>query len=246
MELIPLSLSALTQLEANELVKRFLSDMEAVPPAGPRVEVTVFNQYVQGLTTRSGALQKALLQVQGNAATQTIVALDGERDTAMRVLRKAIKLALDSDVPAEAEAAHKLTVLLAMYKKVEHLNYESETMALDKLMDELQSASYAPMVTSLLLTRYVQRLKASNDNFKAQFGSRITGEAFQESFDTRALRQDLMDYYRDFALYLQVMANTSAEPYFSQVLSIVNTARQYYANMVATRRGRRAAQPAGV
>jgi hypothetical protein len=127
---------------------------------------------------------------------------------------------------------------------VEHLNYEAETMAIDKLIDELQSAKYAPLVTSLLLTRYVQRLKTSNDSFKAQFGTRITGEAFQESFDTRALRQDLMDYYRDFTLYLQVMVTTTSEPYFAQVLAIVNTARKYYADMLATRRGKADAQKA--
>jgi len=245
-ELVRLSLSSLTNLESNELVKRFLADMEAVPPADPRVDVTVFNQYVQGLSTRSAAFQKALLGIQGNAATQNVVALDGERDTSVRVLRKAIKLALCSDVPAEAEAAHKLMVLLAMYKEVEYLNYEAETMAIDKLIDELQNATYAPMVTSLLLTRYVQRLKTSNDSFKAQFGTRITGEAFQESFDSRALRQDLMDYYRDFTLYLQVMATTTSEPYFVQVLAIVNAARKYYADMLATRRGKAAAQKAAV
>ena len=241
-ELVRLSVTSLTHLEANELAKRFLADLAAVPAASTRIDLTVFNQYVQGLGTRSIALQKALLQTQGNAATQNIVALDAERDKSLRLLRKALKLALDSDVSTEAKAAHQLMVVLAKYNNMEDLNYEAETLALDKLIDEMQSTTYAPMVTTLLLTRYVQRLKTANDNFKTQFSSRLTTEAFKVSFDTRELRRDLLNYYRDFTLYVQVMANTTTENYYVQVMSIINTARKYYADMLATRRGKASAQ----
>jgi hypothetical protein len=232
-----LGVAHLTHLEAAELVARLLSDFASQPQGGPRTDNAVVQNFIAELGGKLTQFQKALLKVQANSATQTIAQLDEVRDLAPQVFRKAVNLACLSDVPAEAEAAQKLAILMKMYRNVESLNYEAETQALDKLTAELEG-TYAPQIALLGFGRYVARLKKSNDAFKALFGGRSTQTALQEVFDTRALRTDLLDKYREFALYLQVMANLPQGDYYIQLLAFVNTARKYYADMLARRRGR--------
>jgi hypothetical protein len=235
-KLASLSLTRLTHLEAAELISRLLSDVASQPNVKSTSTDAVVQNYMDVLANKLAQLQRALLRIQENSATKAIEKADQERDTSLRLLRKAVKLAILSDVPEEVEAAQKLASLLKVYKKVEILNYEAETQAVDKLLVEL-NGTFAPHITLLSYGRYAQRLSNSNAVFKELFGGRMTETALKETFDTRSLRNDLLTTYRELALYLQAMANLPQANEHIQLLALVNTARKYYSDMVARREG---------
>jgi hypothetical protein len=235
-KLATLNLTNLTHLEAAELVDRLLADVGTQPQKKSAGTDSTVQSFLDELSTRLAKFQKALLRVQENNATQAIEKADAERDASFRLLRKAVKLAVLFDVPEEVDAARKLAIMLKAYRNVEYLNYEAETQAIDKLMSELEG-TYAPQIELLGFGRYTLRLKNSNGAFKVLFGGRMTETALKETFDTRALRADLLNKYREFVLFIQVMANLPQADEYIQLLALVNTARKYYADMLARRQG---------
>ena len=52
------------------------------------------------------------------------------------------------------------------------------------------------------------------------------------------LKKEMLVVYTDFAEYVLAMAKLKdADPLFTDMLSVVNTARKYYAGMLARRKG---------
>lgn len=237
-KLTSLNLSNLTHLEAGELANRHLSDLGTI--AGQMQAETVYLNYLTKLQTAATEFQRALKKIQANGATPKIVQADDERDLALRSLRKAVSAATYSDSADETEAAYQVKLVLKTYKNIEQLGYEAESMAIDKLLAELDKGTYAQFIVALGLQRHLIRLRNTNEAFKSLFGDRMTSSAMQETFDARALRQNMLTMYREFALYVQAMANAAQGSAYEQALNLINTARKYYADTLARRKGRAA------
>jgi len=236
-KLEPLNVSNLTQLELGELTLRTASDIGNIPPApDPRTDTTPLTTYLTSLDTKATLFKKAILKTQANSDTLAIETADAARDNAVRILKKAIKLGTYSSVAAEAQSAHTLSVMLKAYKDVEKLGYGPETLALTKLVEELEGR-FAGDVARLALGRYVAAVKTANNAFKALIDSRVNTTALEEQYDIRALRLDLTKTYREFMLYLQVMANLPNNGYFVQLLNVANVSRKSYADELARRQG---------
>lgn len=232
-----LSVDRLTQLELGELTLRTASDIGNIPPApDPRTDTAPLTGYLESLTTKGNLFKKAILKTQAGSDTQAIEMADSARDNAFRILKKAVQLGSYSSVAAEAQAAHNISVKLKAYKDIEKLGYGPETLALTKLVEELEGLR-AGDVARLALGRYVAAVKTANNAFKALIDSRVTTTAFEEQYDIRALRADLAKTYREFMLYLQVMANLPNNGYFVQLLNVANVSRKSYADELARRQG---------
>jgi len=225
----PLNLGRLTNSEVAELGTRTIADYGSQPPMpGPRADTTIVQAYIEGITQRSQVFDKAINRIQKDVNTQQVEESDLARDNAVSSLFKAIRVGLTSDVPAEITAAQRLSIVADAYRNITRQNYEAETKMLDTLVAELEGGTYAASVAALNLQRYVTRIKTANNNFKALFTSRITTSALTESFDTKSLRLDLLDYYTEYVRYLVAMANATGDSFFVQQLSFVNAARKYY------------------
>jgi hypothetical protein len=236
-KLEPLNLSNLTQLELGELTLSTASNIgNGMPPMSPESDSAPLTNYLESLTTKATLFKKALLKTQANNDTQAIETADMARDNAVRVLKKAIKLGTYSLDVAEAQAAHNINVMFKAYKDIEKLGYGPETLALTKLVEELEGR-FAGDAAKLALGRYVAAVKTANNAFKALIDSRVSTTAMEEQFDIRALRTDLAKTYREFMLYLQVMANLPNNGYFVQLLNIANVSRKTYADELARRQG---------
>jgi hypothetical protein len=234
-QLESLKVSVLTQMEAGALIKRHLDDL-ATLPSGAITDVPLTN-YLTALSGKSALYEKALVQIRGNEETTKIEEADAVRDAAIGALNKAVELGSVSDVTGEAEAARVLGMVLKSYKGLAGLNYEAESNGIDNLVADFESAAYAQHVKTLNLDRYVVRLKESNATFKTLFGSRMVSTANKEYYDTKALRIDLFNTYKEFTLYLVAMANARQTDEFTRSLTLINTARKYYADMLAKRKG---------
>lgn len=190
---------------------------------------------MQQIRTQSEVYEDALIQVRKNQETEKIVAADADRDKAVSAFRMAIKLHAAGDDPDEAEAARSLSILFAAYKNLARLNYEAESLAIDKLISDLNSPAYVEKINFLHLSKYVIRLGDTNYAFKSLFSGRMVTTAMNETFDMKAIRIELQSTYNDFCDYVLAMAKALNTPLFVTSLSLLNAARKYYADLLARR-----------
>ena len=85
------------------------------------------------------------------------------------------------------------------------------------------------------MDRYVTRMKNTNEAFKPLFSGRMVATAMTETYDMKVLRTALLNKYSDFAKYVLAMAKATDNPLFASALTLLNTARKYYDDMVAKR-----------
>jgi hypothetical protein len=140
-----------------------------------------------------------------------------------------------SDDEAEMEASRVLDILFGPFKNLAVLNYEAETIGIDKLIGELARADYGAKISLLKMERYVTRIALANDAFKALFGGRMTTVALNETYDLKSIRSDMALTYGEFCDYVLVMARVQQTPLFTTTLNLLNAARKYYADQLARR-----------
>jgi hypothetical protein len=232
-ELEPLRTPNLTLMEVGQLINRHLSDLDTID-AALKTDAP-FNAYTSQLALQATQYQKGLAQVQKNEETEKVVLADAVRDKAVSALGAGLKLYALSDVPEEVEASRSVGILFGNYKNLANLNYEAETIAIDKLVGELLSPAYSSKISLLQMDRYVIRLQNANEAFKPLFSGRMVTTAMTETFDMKILRTDLLNKYSDFAGYVLSMAKATENPLFGTALNLLNTARKYY-NDLLTRR----------
>lgn len=233
LKLEPLRTTGLTNMEVGQLIIRHLTDLDTIDPASKTD--APFNAYTNDLGLQMGEYQKGLAQVQKNEETEKIVLADATRDKAASAIGAALKLHAMSDVPEEVEASRSLNILFGAYKNLATLNYEAETLAIDKLTGELNSPAYSEKINMLHMSKYVIRLSEANETFRTLFSGRMVGNAMTESYDMKILRTALLNKYSDFAKYVLAMAKATDNPLFTNALNLLNTARKYYNDMVAKR-----------
>ena len=228
-----LSASTLTNMEFGQLILRILSDLATIDPSLLTNEA--YNNYVQKLKNLVELYEKALAQVQKNEETEKIEQADGSRDKSVGAFGLGLRLYALSDDPEEVEASRGLSILFGSYKNLARLNYEAETLGIDKLVSELSGPNYSPKVNILRMERYVKRLTKTNETFKTLFGGRMVGTAMTQTFDLKTIRIEMLKQYNEFCTYVQVMANAVNTPLFLTSLNLLNTSRKYYSDMLARR-----------
>lgn len=229
----PLKVSVLTNMEAGQLMNRHLSDLGTIDSS--LLTDAPYNSYVQKVGAKMEFYWNALAQVQKSEETEKISLADGVRDKAVGSFGAAIKLHSMSDNPEEVEASRSLGILFGTFKNIARLNYEAETLAIDKLTSELNSPAYVEKVNYLHMSKYVVRMAETNAAFKNLFGGRMVTAANTESFDMKTIRTELSATYNDFAYYVLAMAKATDNPLFPAALNLLNTARKYYADLLARR-----------
>jgi hypothetical protein len=235
--LVPLKIGHLTNSEFASLVSMVI-ETGGEPGLPLYVDNEIWQSYLREMNKKLDIFMRSLYQRRKRCDTEAIVTADHERETAFRVLRRAIKLAAMSDVVEEAEAARVLMIVLKRYKKLVLLNYEAQTKETSLLVTLLQSDEYAPHVNTLGLQRYVARLEAANNHFRALFDDRIRETALGEKLNARTLRIELADYYRQAMLYLQVMANLPGNEHFVLLLRALNISRKGFRVLLARRQNK--------
>jgi len=229
----PLRTSVLTNMEGGQLMKRHLNDLRTIDPA--LLTDAPFNAYVKELTAYAENYEKGLAQVRTMEKTEKIALADDLRDKALEAFGIALKLYSISDDPAEVEASRVLRILYDTFVNLTRLNYEAETIGIDKLVGELAGPNYSAKVALLKLERYVTRISDANEAFKTLFGGRMTTTALTETYDLKVIRMEMVRIYSEFCIYVLAMAKALDTPLFVTTLNLLNTARKYYADLLARR-----------
>ncbi|MEI7527017.1 MAG: DUF6261 family protein [Mariniphaga sp.] len=233
LKLEPLRTPGLSHMEAGQLINRHLSDLATIDQA--LLTDVPFNTYINALGSQLEVYMQGLAQVQKNEETEKIVLADSVRDKAVSAFGTAIKLHLLSDIPEEVEASRSLSILFGTYKNLATLNYEAESLGIDKLTGELNSPAYSEKINLLHMSKYVARMSEANATFKTLFSGRMVGNALTESYDMKVLRADLFNKYSDFAEYVLSMAKSTENTLFPTALNLLNTGRKYYSDLLARR-----------
>jgi hypothetical protein len=229
----PLTFSALTNMEAGQLLIRHMSDLSTIDAS--LLTDSPYNSYVQKIGNLMETYTKALAQVQKSEETEKIVNADVSRDKAVGAFNLALKLHAAADDQAEVDASRSLRILFDTYNNIAKLNYEAETLAIDKLVSELNSEAYSEKINYLHMSKYVTRLSETNNTFRTLFSGRMVTAAMTESYDMKAIRKELQETYNDFVSYVFAMAKATESQLFTTALNLLNTARKYYADQMLSR-----------
>jgi hypothetical protein len=228
-----LRVSALLNMEFGQLIRRHQDDLATIDPN--LLNDQPYNNYLGRLDDQTNLYEKALAQVRENEETKKIAEADDVRDKAVGAFGAAIKLHAMSDLAEEAEASRSLSIVFGAYKNIAKMNYESETMAIDKLVGELNGPNYIGKINDLHMSKYVARMSDANSAFKNLFGGRMVTTASTEAYDMKVIRTELQEIYSDFCDYVLAMAKATENPLFPAALNLINTARKYYADLLARR-----------
>jgi Family of unknown function (DUF6261) len=238
-ELHSLSLTRLTHLEFGQYIK---STTRGITLLNSVVDVDLKN-YLSQLNLSNAEFDKGLLQVQKSDETAKIVAADHNRDIAISTLLRYLSVFEWSEIESEVEAHDSLQTLTKTYKGIQSWNFEEESNGVDKLISDLNNDKYSPSVKLLGMNDFVTRVTKSNEVFKTVFEGRTQEVVFKEVYDMKKLRASTKIIYEDMAGYIFSMAKTKNTEEFNKSLTVVNTVRKYYADLLAKRKPATATAP---
>lgn len=231
-KLHPVDLGRLTNLEFGQHVKSVKQGIIMLNVATD----DGFTNYLTQLETSSDQYDKAMVQVKKSDETEKIAKADQTRDTAISALMRYLKVFELSEDEEEVLAYKSLNALVKTYKNLQTWNFEEESNGIDNLVNDLNNSKYLPSVTLLNMNRYVTRLATRNTDFKTLFAGRTMEVASKEVFDVKKLKSDLKTLYTDLATYVLSMAKSKDSEEFNKSLTIMNTVRKYYADLLAKRK----------
>ncbi|HCR77543.1 MAG TPA: hypothetical protein DIW37_14290 [Chryseobacterium sp.] len=189
------------------------------------------------------AYNSALDQIRASEETEKIAGADKVRDKDVQALKDSLKPYRNAKTDAEKDAYTSLKLLLDQYKGVEDAAYEEETNKLNLLVAKLQSPEYSSHVATLGIVKFVNHLADSNTAFNDLFSHRSYQTSQKQVYDVKALRKSLTDDYRQMTDYISVMANLKADPFYKDVLAVVNNPRKYFSDVLAKRKGKPSPSP---
>lgn len=232
MKLYSLNIGRLSYLDSGQFIVRYLTDFQNSgldPATDPD-----FKLIHDALKAQSPLFNSALMQVRAKAESEEIQALDLRRDQKMATLRRAHSVFEYTDIAAELAAYKVIKIVLKTYRDIERENFEAESLGLSNLAAALENAANLPSVQILKLEGHLGILKVANDQFKAKFNSRSSDTISTVVYNTKLLRKNILDTYKNLAEYALVMAkNRSTNPFYADLLTIVNNGRAYFAPIVA-------------
>ena len=236
MRLHSINLRDLHHLETGQFLVRFFSDFQAtgILPSFDAEFQLIFNDINSQLPT----YKLALAQVEAEEESKLLVELDNYRDDSVSSLRTAFKPYRKTRSADKKAAYNKLLPVMNNYKDIANENYEAESLGLDNFIASLRSPALFPSVQLLNMEEHLDNLESDNNNFKTTFNNRSNKAVSTITYNTKMLRNNILNAYKEIATYVDTMANRrTSSPNFITVLGAINNGRSYFANIIARRKG---------
>jgi hypothetical protein len=232
-KLYPLDLFRLHQDEAAAFVKRFETDYTALNLDSS--SETDFNLLLQKMLDQLPTYILAVNQIQAEAESKAISALDKARDIKIGTFRKALGVFENSDLAPE-KAAYSLVKLVSNnYRNVAKENFETESLNLTKFIADLRNPSNLPALKLLALENHVNNMETANESFKTTFSTRSNSVNTTVVYDAKKLNKDILDAYKKLSNYILTMVSIKDVPFYNALFDMTNNIRQYYATIIARR-----------
>lgn len=183
-------------------------------------------------------LDIALEAIVKSDMTQQISDIDLHRDTIYKGLLDAQKAASRHFNPDIVEATRKLNIVFAQYGDLTRLPYNEETGKIYNLLQELQSEKYAPLVSLLNLTAWVEELRKTNSEFDALIQSRFLENAEKPELHVKTIRREIEETYQELAADIEAFYRVSKTSINTDFVTRLNVQITYYSNILSQRKGR--------
>jgi hypothetical protein len=231
-----LSITRLNNLEFGQHTKSIYANITDGGESKPAIKDAVLLQYLDELNSKTVAYDKAMMQIAKSDETAKIVHADILRDKALVCIQRYLNVFEFVENPEQQLAFTSLNTLFGKYKGIQKWNFEEESNGIDSLITDLKKDKYSVSVAAIGMTEYIDILQQRNDAFKTIFKGRTQEQSGKEVFDAKALKNDLKTTYEKMITYVLAMATALDTEEFNKSLSIINTVRKYYSDMLAKRR----------
>ncbi|MCU7616398.1 DUF6261 family protein [Chryseobacterium sp. PBS4-4] len=232
--LISLDHAKLHHAEFGQLIVRFFEDF-GISGLDQNADPD-FKKLFDVLQAQIPTYNNALNQIRANEESQKIAELDQERDADLQSLRDGLKPYKNAKTQAEKDAYNALKILINEYKGVEDDTYEEETNKLNSLVNRLLSSDYSSHVATLGIVKFINHLADSNTAFNDLFSHRSYEVSQKVSYDVKTLRKNLREDYNTMTNYISTLAHVKEDSYYKDILTIINNGRNYFSNVVVSRR----------
>lgn len=233
-KLSPVDLQRLHHAEFGQFIVRFFEDFNS--SSLDANTDTDFKKMFDTILAQIPIYNNSLDQIRASEETVKIANADAVRDADLQSLRDAVKPYRNAKTQTEKDAYNTIKLLLNQYKNVQHASYEEETNRLNTLVGKLLSSEYSSAVSSLGIVKFTNHLSDSNAAFNTIFSSRFTGNSQKQNFDVKALRKILTHDYKQMANYVVTLANVKEDPFYKDLLLVLNNGRTYFSKTVLARR----------
>lgn len=226
--------NGLHNAEFGQLIVRFFEDFSTTP-----LDINIdldFKRLYEALQNQLPAYNAALDQIKASEESEQIAKLDKVRDLDIQALRNSLKPYRNAKTQAETDAHNAIKLLISEYKDVEDDSYESETNRLNSLIGRLQSPEFFNSVLTLGIEKFVMHLTESNIAFNQLFAQRSFKTSQKVVADVKALRKTLASDYKTLINYIAAMSSVKEGVYYKDILAIINNGRNYFSNVVLSRR----------
>jgi Family of unknown function (DUF6261) len=232
-KLYSLDLFALRQDEAAAFVLRFETDYTALSLDSS--SETDFNLLLQKMLDQLPTYILAVNQIQAEAESKAIAALDKARDLKIGTFRKALRVFEKTDEAPEKVAHSLLKLVSNNYRNVAKENFETESLNLTKFIGDLRNPTNLPALKLLALENHVNKMETANESFKTKFSTRSKTVNTKVVYDAKKLNRDILNDYKKLANYIFTMVSIKDVPFYNAIFDMNNNIRQYYATIIARR-----------
>lgn len=229
-----LYMNGLQNAEFGQLIVRFFEDLNT-----KSLDINVdpdLKRLYEALQDQLPAYNTALDQIRASEESEQIFKLDKVRDRDIQALRDSLKPYRNAKTQTETDAYNAIRLLISEYKGVEDDSYESETNRLNSLIGRLQSPEFYNSALTLGIEKFIMNLAASNTDFNQLFAQRSFKTSQKVVADVKALRKTLASDYKIMTNYIAAMASVKEDTYYKDILTIINNGRNYFSNVVLSRR----------
>jgi len=87
------------------------------------------------------------------------------------------------------------------------------------------------------LTRFIKRLKASQETFVKLYNERSTVKTRQTVYDQKTIRKELMAIYQDLIELVGIYQRRKTSTDYRPLIKVINNSRKTYADLIARRKG---------
>lgn len=227
-------MNGLQNAEFGQLIVRFFEDFNT-KSLDINVDVD-FKRLYEALQNKLPAYNAALNQIKASEESEQIAKLDKVRDRDIQALRDSLKPYRNAKIQTETDAYNAIWLLISEYKGVEDDSYESETNRLNSLIGRLQSPDFYNSALTLGIEKFIMNLAASNTDFNQLFAQRSFKTSQKVVTDVKVLRKTLVSDYKTMTNYIAAMASVKEDSFYKDVLAILNNGRNYFSNVVLSRR----------
>jgi len=230
------NIARLSNLEFGQHVKSVYKNISFLGDGTSFITDPIFINYLSKMNDSSTAYDEAMMRVFKSDETAKIVAADRVRDLAVTSMTRYLSVFELSEIEEERLAHTSLNTLLEKYKGIQTWNFEEESNGIESLVNDLNGTKYQPNASLINMNGYISRLMAANVAFKSIFDGRTQEASGKEVFDVKKLRADMKTDYSDLVNYVFTMTKAANTDEFIQSLSVINTVRKYYSDLLAKRK----------